>query len=325
VPLPGTCPSGPTNATSPVAARADVRVSPATDTWGRRLNRFGDIFGVLRSRTAPHHSSPYRRPADRRARPDFPLRAVEDPDIGAFGSVLSSDLDRRPYSVRPAGTGRRQLPPCAGRRYPPTESITSNRVPLTSPPCVDHLVGTRREPGRNTGSGGSTSPAGGWTAAPPCCLPVLACLSGGAGRRYRSACGSDCLIRISLSSSPATRVPTARATGAMHAAATMPQVKGAASDSGRLRCLTRGAAGPDREDVGVRCHGLLRWGKGSTEGGRRWGCGRTGACVRCSGAVHRRDRTPRPSAGHPAVAVRARLLPATVPVPSDPPRRHPPW
>jgi hypothetical protein len=222
-------------------------------------------------------------------------------------------------SFRP-GAGRRSA---HGGQHRPRHPWTG-----PSPTGPDHLVGTRRDPGRNSGSGGSASPAGGWRTAPPRCTPVLACLSGGAGRGYRSACGSDCLIRMSLSSSPATRVATARATGAMHAPATMPHVKTPRRAPGG-RCASSVVLLASTERVSVfdgTCDSSVSAGaEGGSEGGDAGGAERAAhatparvSCIRpAARRGHRPDTPPWPSG-------RACCPPLTC-VPSGPPGRHPPW
>ncbi len=295
------------------------------DTWGRRLNCFGDIFGVLRSSTAPHHASPYRRPAAPRARPISRCERPRTPTSVRSGPVLTSDHGRRPYSVRPAGTGRRQLPPCAGRRNPPHgkhhQRSRSADEPTVRGSPRGYAPGARKELGFRWVGIACRRLDGGATM-----LPARLGLPFG-GRRAWIPLGlrvrppdPDIAVVVTGDEGAGRQGDRCDARSGNHA----PR-EGAASDSGRLRCLTRGAAGPDREDVGVRCHGLLRWGQGRYRGRETLGMRKDRRMRPLLGRRPSPRRTPRPSPGHPAVAVRARLLPATLLVPSDPPRRHPPW
>jgi hypothetical protein len=231
--------------------------------------------------------------------------------------------------VPPAGTGRRQLPPWCRPEIRRTEGSTGHRHPWTKPSRsgLDHLVGTRRDPGRNSGSGGSASPPAGWRTAPPGSPPVFDCLSGGAGRGYHSACGLDCLIRMSLSSSPATRVATARATGAIHAPATMPYVKaprrapGARGVSPVMVLVSMGRVSAFDAMVfppsppGGR-GGSDGAGAGDAEG-RTYATRAWAPCIRAAARRGQRPDTPPWPSGRACCPPLAR-------VPSGPPPRHPP-
>ena len=242
----------------------------------------------------------------------------------AWGDLIGRERSRARSTGRHRAATASALVPAGD---PLTEGSTSLRHPWTGPSGPDHLVGTRRDPGRNSGSGGSAPPAGGWRTAPPRCPPVLACLSGGAAAGYRSACGSDCLIRTSRSSSPATRVATARATGAMHAPATMPHVKtprrapgGRCASSVVLLASTGRVSMFDAISDSPVSAGAREVARAETLEVRK---GRTcdPAGVPCIHAAARRgyrpDAPPWPSG-------RA-CCPPLACVPSGPPRRHPRW